>query len=136
MKKSLWLLIIRLFIAVFLLQTVIRFKFPGHEDSVLIFTQMGIEPWGRYFTAVIETLAAILLFFPRLSVYGAILTLGTMLGAIGGHLTKIGIVPMRDGQPIDGGASLFIFAIVLFTLSCLIIWEKREDIPFLKFDKK
>ncbi len=136
MKKSLWLLIARLFIAFFLLQTVIRFKFPGHADSVLIFTQMGMEPWGRYLTATVETIAAILLLFPKFSVYGAILTAGTMLGAIGGHFTKIGIVPMRDGQPIDGGASLFVFAIILFILSGLIICEKRSDIPFLKFNKK
>ena len=121
--NSKWLSLIRIFIAIFLLQTVIRFKFPGHPDSVYIFTQMGVEPWGRYLVASIETIASILLLIPQTSIYGALLTAGVMLGAIGGHLTKIGINP-----PVEGGLSLFIFSIVIFLLSCLIIYEKREQL--------
>ena len=121
--NSEWFILIRIFIAIFLLQTVIKFKFPGHPDSVYIFTQMGVEPWGRYLVASIETIASILLLIPQTSIYGASLTAGVMLGAIGGYLTKIGINP-----PVERGLSFFIFSIVIFLLSCLIIYEKREHL--------
>lgn len=127
MKRKIdWLIIPRVTIAVILLQTVIRFKFPGHPDSVYIFTQMGMEPWGRYLTAVIELIASALLLTPNFCVYGALLSAGTMLGAIFGHFTKIGINP-----DIEGGVSLFITAVTIFILSCLIIYVKRRDLPFI-----
>ena len=99
-KKSKWFsVIVRIFIAAFLLQTVIRFKFPGHPDSVLIFTQMGMEPWGRYFVAVVETLASILLLIPRFSLYGAFLIACTMLGAIVGHSKQNWTRSHQRGDP-------------------------------------
>ena len=40
-----WLL--RLTAAFILLQTLF-FKFTGAEESVYIFSTLGVEPWGRY----------------------------------------------------------------------------------------
>jgi len=39
--------------AVILLQT-LYFKFTGAEESVYIFTKVGLEPWGRYATGTAE----------------------------------------------------------------------------------
>ena len=40
------LLVLRLVVAAILIQT-LRFKFTAHPDSVYIFTQVGLEPFGR-----------------------------------------------------------------------------------------
>jgi putative oxidoreductase len=55
--------ICRIVAAVILLQTLF-FKFTGAEESVYIFTKVGMEPWGRYGSGVVELIASILLLFP------------------------------------------------------------------------
>ena len=50
--------------AVILLQTLF-FKFTAAPESVYIFTKIGLEPWGRIGSGVVELIAAILLFVPR-----------------------------------------------------------------------
>src|SRR6187399_1778250 len=97
----------RIAAAVILLQT-LYFKFTGAEESVYIFTKVGLEPWGRYVSGVVELFAAILLLFPRTVAFGGSLAAGVMLGAIGSHLTKLGIA-VKD----DGGL-LFALAITVF----------------------
>src|SRR5687767_7667107 len=105
-----WLL--RLLAAVIMLQT-LYFKFTGHEQSVVLFTKLGMEPWGRIGTGVIELIASILILYPRTTGWGAILGLGLMSGAIFFHLTILGI-------EVDGDAILFIYALVTF-ICCLIL---------------
>ncbi|MDF2192049.1 DoxX family protein [Paraflavitalea sp. CAU 1676] len=103
---------LRILAALILLQT-LYFKFTAHEQSVKLFTQLGMEPWGRIGTGVLELIASILLLIPRTTVYGAGLGAGLMAGAIFFHLTKLGIV-------FDGDAVLFTYAVVTF-ISCLIL---------------
>lgn len=103
---------LRILAALILLQT-LYFKFTAHEQSVKLFTQVGMEPWGRIGTGVLELIASILLLIPRTTVYGAGLGAGLMAGAIFFHLTKLGIV-------FDGDAVLFTYAVVTF-ISCLIL---------------
>ena len=50
MKKL--LLVLRIVAAGILLQT-LYFKFTGSPESVYIFSQLGVEPWGRLFTGFI-----------------------------------------------------------------------------------
>src|SRR5215813_7100888 len=76
--------------AVILLQTLF-FKFTGAKESVYIFSTLGMEPWGRIGSGVVELIASILLLLPKTVVYGALLSLGTISGAIFFHLTKLGI---------------------------------------------
>src|SRR5215469_6727205 len=71
--------------AVILLQT-LYFKFTGAEESVYIFTKVGLEPWGRYASGVAELFAAVFLLFPRTVWLGAVIAAGVMVGAIGSHL--------------------------------------------------
>lgn len=106
-----WLL--RIVAAVILLQT-LYFKFTGHPESVALFTKLGIEPWGRIGTGLIELVAGIFLLLPTTVFIGAFLGIGLMSGAILSHLTVIGI---SSG---DDGGQLFIMAILVWVI-CLIL---------------
>lgn len=118
------LLIIRLIIAVILVQT-LRYKFTGHPDSIYIFTQVGMEPTGRIAIGILELIAAVLLLLPRTVWLGAGLSSGILAGAIFFHLTKIGIEVNNDG----GG--LFYLGLVTLLLSLLVLWKERRAIPVI-----
>jgi uncharacterized membrane protein YphA (DoxX/SURF4 family) len=109
---SIFTWVLRLLAALIMLQT-LYFKFTGHEQSVKLFTELGMEPWGRIGTGVLELIASVLLLIPRTTVYGAGLGLGLMAGALFFHLTKLGIV-------FDGDAVLFTYAAITFAC-CLIL---------------
>jgi len=123
-NSGIWIL--RFFAAAILLQT-LYFKFRGADESVYIFTTLGMEPWGRIATGVLELIASVLLLIPRTTVYGAFLGLGLMCGAIFFHLAKLGIVIMGDG------GLLFIYACIVF-VSCLLLFiiYKKDFRIFLK----
>src|SRR3569832_1720442 len=91
---AMWLL--RLVAAVILLQTLF-FKFSASPESVYIFTKVGMEPWGRIGSGVVELIASLLILFPRTTAWGAGMAIGTMSGAIFFHLTKLGIDVQGDG---------------------------------------
>ena len=55
--------ICRIVAAVILGQTLF-FKFTGAEESIYIFTKVGLEPWGRYGSSVAELISAMLLLTP------------------------------------------------------------------------
>jgi putative oxidoreductase len=114
--------VLQLTVAGILLQTLF-FKFTGAEESVYIFTAVHAEPWGRVGSGVVELLASILLFVPATVALGAILTLGTMTGAILTHLTVLGIVVKGDG------GLLFGLALTAFTGSAIILFIRRAQIP-------
>jgi uncharacterized membrane protein YphA (DoxX/SURF4 family) len=116
----------RIIAAVILLQT-LYFKFTGAEESVYIFTTVGLEPWGRYATGVMELFAALLLLFPRTTVVGAWLASGLMLGAIGSHLAKLGIEVKNDG------GLLFALAVTVLVCSATTAFVHRRQIPFIEF---
>ena len=115
--------ICRVVAALILLQTLF-FKFTGAEESVYIFTKIGLEPWGRYASGVAELFAAVFLLFPRTVWLGAVIAAGMMLGAIGSHLTKLGIV-VKD----DGGL-LFALAIIVFAAALVTLFIHRRQLPF------
>ena len=77
-----WLL--RLLVAGILFQTLF-FKFSGAPESVYIFTKLGLEPWGRIGSGVVELIAVVLLLIPATVSYGAFLALGVISGAIMSH---------------------------------------------------
>lgn len=116
----------RIAAATILLQT-LYFKFTGAEESVYIFTEVGLEPWGRYVSGVAELLAAVLLLFPRTTVLGGLLAGGIMVGAIGSHLTKLGIVIKADG------GLLFGLAVVVLICSVVTVFMHRRQIPLVGF---
>src|SRR5512134_3623753 len=76
--------------AVILLQTLF-FKFTGAKESDYIFSTLGMEPWGRVGSGIVELIAAILILAPATVVWGAALSLAVISGATLSHLTKLGI---------------------------------------------
>jgi len=101
-------------VAAFLLLQTLFFKFTGAEESIYIFSTLGMEPWGRIGSGVLELIASILILYPRTTFIGAALGAGLMGGAIFFHLTKLGISVQADG------GLLFAYALVVF-ISCIIL---------------
>ena len=95
--------------AAIMLQTLF-FKFTGAEESIYIFSTMGIEPWGRYLTGIAELVAGLLLIYPRTTHFGALLGVGIMFGAIFSHLTVLGIEVQGDGG--------YLFGLAIATFVC------------------
>ncbi|WP_395043340.1 DoxX family protein [Flavobacterium sp.] len=124
MKNPIFIWIIKLIVVVIFLQT-LYFKFTASEESIFIFTTLGIEPYGRIGTGIVELLACVLLLFPRTMLVGALLGLGTITGAIVSHLFVLGISVKNDG------GLLFILAIITFLCCLLLIYSQRSKIPDL-----
>ena len=124
MKRSRILLILRIAIAVILIQT-LRFKFTAHPDSVYIFQTVGLEPYGRIGIGVLELIAGLLILIPKTVWAGALLTSGLISGAILMHLTKLGIEVNEDG------GVLFITALITLILAAIILFYHRKEIPVL-----
>jgi len=108
--------------AVILLQTLF-FKFTGAPESRAIFEALGAEPWGRIGSGAVEVVAAGLLLWPRRAAWGALLATGVMVGAIGAHLTRLGIEVGGDG------GALFAMALVTLSASLVVLWIRRGQIP-------
>lgn len=120
MKKLFLYWALRLIPAIILLQTLF-FKFTGSEESVYIFTKLGAEPYGRIGSGFVELVAAVLLLYPRTTIWGAVIGFGTMTGAVVSHLFVLGLEVKNDGGTL--------FALALITLlSCLalIIQERHK----------
>ncbi len=111
--------------ALILLQTLF-FKFTAHPDSVYIFTELGLEPFGRISIGVLELITAILLIVPNTRGLGGLLGLGIISGAIFSHLSQLGIVVNNDG------GTLFGMAIAVFVLSFTVAWLHRTEIPVVQ----
>jgi len=112
--------------AVILLQTLF-FKFTGAKESVYIFSALGLEPWGRIGSGIVELIASILILTPRTVVFGAILSLGVISGAIVSHLTKLGIAL----PAVDDHGELFALAVAVFICSAAVLILHRREIPVL-----
>ena len=112
--------VLRIIAALIMLQT-LYFKFSGSEESVYIFSQLGMEPWGRIATGILELIASILILYPKTTFFGSVLAIGLMLGAVGAHLTKLGIVVRNDG------GQLFIYGILVLLSSFILVIIYRND---------
>lgn len=113
--------ILRLLAAVILLQT-LYFKFSAAPESIYIFSKLGMEPWGRIGTGILELIAGFLLLIPATTLFGALLATGLMAGAIFFHVTKLGISVQDDG------GQLFIYALLVFVSSIVLIVIYRNDL--------
>lgn len=112
--------------AVILLQTLF-FKFSGAKESVYIFSTLGLEPWGRIGSGVIELIASILLLLPSTVVFGAILSLGVISGAILSHMIRLGI----KLPAVDDHGELFALAVIVFVCSAAVLVMHRHELPLL-----
>ncbi|MFT5641938.1 MAG: putative oxidoreductase [Cyclobacteriaceae bacterium] len=122
MKILDWILSI---VAAFILLQTLFFKFSGAEESIYIFTTVGMEPWGRYGSGIVELIAGVLLLIPKYRVFGSILSVGVISGAIFFHLTILGIEIHGDG------GLLFYYALTVLISSLAILVMRRKEIPFI-----
>lgn len=115
-----------------ILAQTLYFKFTAAPESVYIFTTLGVEPWGRIAAGVAELVAAVLMVVPRTAAVGAVVTLGVIAGAIGSHLTKLGIVVQDDG------GLLFGLAVAVLVGAGVVLWIRRAELPWIgaKLDAK
>ena len=118
--------ILQLVAAVILFQTLF-FKFTGAKESIYIFSTVGMEPWGRIGSGVVELIASILLVIPATVTVGAIIALVTISGAIFFHLTKLGIAL----PAVNDRGELFTLAVVVFLVSLAILFIRRTEIPII-----
>jgi hypothetical protein len=120
MEKRIPILIMRSIAAVIMLQT-LYFKFSGSAESVYIFSELGVEPWGRYATGILELVASVLLILPSTVLYGALLTVALMTGAILSHIFVLGIEIMNDG------GLLFIYGVITLSLAAAVLYFKLKQ---------
>jgi len=117
---------LRLIAAAILLQTLF-FKFTAAKESVYIFSTLGMEPWGRIGSGVVELIASILLLIPVTAGIGAAVALGVISGAIFFHLTRLGIALTAVG---DNG-ELFALAMIVFVCSTALLVMHRTELPLV-----
>lgn len=110
-------------VAAAILGQTLFFKFTGAPEAVWIFTTLGVEPYGRIFTGVMELVAVVALLVPRTAALGAALSLGLMVGAVGSHLAILGIEVQGDG------GTLFVLALVTAAASAVVLWLRRAELP-------
>jgi uncharacterized membrane protein YphA (DoxX/SURF4 family) len=124
MKTTILSWILRITVAVILLQT-LYFKFTGAEESIYIFTALGVEPFGRIATGILELVTVILILIPRTIFLGALLGSGIMVGAILSHLFVLGIEVENDG------GTLFTLAIITLLCCVTLIFLNRDKVANL-----
>ncbi len=113
--------ILQLVAAAILFQTLF-FKFTGAAESKFIFQTLGVEPWGRIASGVVELIAVVLLLVPRTAALGAMLACGVMSGAIFSHVTKLGLVVQNDG------GLLFALALTVFVCCAVVLTIRRREV--------
>jgi len=122
MKSTLTSWILRIIIVLIFAQT-LPYKFAGAMESRELFTQLGIEPWGRFGIGFLELIACVLIIFQPTMIYGAILAWGLMAGALFAHATQLGF----------GGAMfpLALVAILAFIASSALLLLNRAKLPIV-----
>ena len=130
MNKKLNILcwILQIFSSLVLLQT-LRFKFTGAEESIRIFSALGMEPWGRIGVGIMELIAGIMLLVPKTVYLGALLSMGLMGGAVMSHLTVLSINLSKIG--LNDNGLLFMMSVLIFISCSLILILRRREIPIL-----
>ena len=93
-------------------------KMIEHQMEIDMFTQLGMEPVGRYLIGGLEGLAALAILVPQSAIYGAFLGFGIMCGALIAHATKLGLE----------GAQ---YALLVAVGCVLIMYLRRHDAPFI-----
>jgi hypothetical protein len=113
--------VLRALAAVIMLQTLF-FKFTAASESVYIFSELGIEPWGRIGSGIMELIASLLILIPRTTVLGALLAMGIMGGALLSHIFILGIAVQGDG------GQLFIYALLVLISASILFWMYRNQL--------
>jgi hypothetical protein len=121
------------------------FKFSGSQETVIIFDTIadwmlglaflvpiaeGFRAHGGLLVGITELLACGLLIFAVTRVWGALLAMGTISGAIFFHLfTPLGINRVVDEAGNTDGGVLFFMACGVWLCSAALVYMNRADLP-------
>ena len=89
-------------------------KLAAATTMVALFNAIGWGQWFRYVTGVIEASAAVALLIPAAAVYGALLLIPTMIGAI--------VTNLFLGQSV-------VPPLVLLLVASAVAWVRRNELP-------
>ena len=136
-----WVLVVYI---VFVFIQSLFFKFAGSQETVIIFNTIGdwmsgigflsglAEPfkaYGGWVVGLTELVASILLLIPTTRLWGAIVALGTISGAIFFHLfTPLGVVRAVDDMGNTDGGVLFFMACGVWVASAITIYLNRAQL--------
>jgi putative oxidoreductase len=90
-------------------------KLGGAAAMVTLYDTIGWGQWFRYVTGIIEVSAAIMLLIPSTAVFGSLLIIPTMLGAITASLTALHASPA--------------IPCVLLLGAVAVAWARRRQLP-------
>jgi putative oxidoreductase len=89
-------------------------KLAGVPAMVTLFDAVGLGQWFRYVTGVIEVTSGILLLVPSAAIFGALLLIPTMLGAI---VINLFVVPASPVAPL-----------LLLLAAASVAWVRRHQL--------
>ena len=88
-------------------------KLTAAPTMVALFDAIGWGQWFRYVTGAIEASAAVALLIPSVAVFGAVLLVPTMIGAIAANLAL--------GQTV-------VPPLVLLLVASAVAWSRRKEL--------
>ena len=89
-------------------------KLAGVPAMVSLFDAIGVGQWFRYVTGAIEVLSGIALLVPSAAIFGALLLIPTMLGAL---VTNLFVVPASPVMPL-----------LLLIGAAAVAWARRRQL--------
>jgi putative oxidoreductase len=122
-QHPVWLWVPRLFV-VAVMVFVSYLKLTGNAADIALFTELGMEPYGRVAIGLIEGACALLM-LSHYAAVGGVLTSAVMTGAVIAHVTKLGIIV--DG---DGGKHVMLLAAVMLC-SLAVAYVRRRELPLV-----
>ena len=90
-------------------------KLAGARSMVELFDQIAFGQWFRIVTGVVEIIGAVALVFPGMAPLGGLWAGGIMVGAVATHVFILHTSPVP--------------AIILGSLSALIVYLRRDELP-------
>jgi hypothetical protein len=92
-------------------------KLAGAPAMVSLFDGIGVGQWFRYVTGIIEVTSGIALLVPSAAVFGAMLLIPTMIGAV---VTNLFIVPASPAAPL-----------LLLAGAAGVAWVRRDQLRLM-----
>ena len=107
-------------------------KLSGHPATIAIFSQMHVEPFGRYSSALTDITVAVFLIMPGFIWAGAIMGLSILLGALFFHGTLLGLQVQSDhGMMFRLALSASICCAAVLYLQLVAVFPKAVPAPTL-----
>lgn len=117
-------------VAAGILAQTLFFKFTYAPETQVIFARLGGRPTATL-VGVMELACVVLLLLPRATIFGALLALGVIAGAIGTHLFVIGIEVVDPATGRGDGGLLFGLAVAVAVLAAAILALRRQEVAAL-----